>query len=686
MRIVTIIQARLGSTRLPEKVLLDLSSKPVIQRVYERACNIRRVHHVVVATTLGSSDDRLADFCKNERIPIFRGSENDVLDRYYRAAKHFKADAIIRITGDCPLLDPLEVDKVVEMYRSQKFDYVSNTQPPMLPDGLDASIGSFQAYEKSWKEARLRSEREHVTQFMRKHPEMFKIGSVRRQEDHSGYRWTLDEPDDYAFIVEIYRLLVEKGLFGYLREVLQILDEHPELSTINASFERDEGLKKSLREESVIRINTTFDKSGSLLEKAKALIPAAASTYSKSYRYFCEGAAPAFLERGEGSHVWDVDGNEYIDYVLGLGPVIVGYNDERVNQAVLDQIRKGMSFSLTTELEVALAEKLIELIPCAEMVKFVKNGSDATTAAIRLARAFTGREKILCCGYHGWHDWYIGTTVNDLGVPECVKGLTIPFPYNDIEQLEKLFAAHRGEIAAIIMEPMSLETPSPGYLEAVKKIAHENGSLLIFDEVVTGFRMGLGGAQSYFNIIPDMASFGKSMGNGMAISALVGKRRYLKLIEEGAFVSTTFGGETLAIASALKTIEILEQENPFDVFTRLGEDLMKGMKEIINALAMNDLVELVGMPYHFALRFKDTGNLNSFDILSVFQQEAIHWGVLMIGVHNFCLGHSSNDIAETLETYAKSLQFAKEAIDADSVQGILRGGKLSPIFKRDSSR
>lgn len=429
-----------------------------------------------------------------------------------------------------------------------------------------------------------------------------------------------------------------------------------------------------------------FSKSNSLLIRAKKSIPAAAATYSKSYRYFCEGAAPAFLEKGLGSHVWDIDGNEYIDYVLALGPVIVGYNDERVNKAIIEQMNKGISFSLATEMEIILAEKFIEIIPCAEMVKFVKNGSDATTAAIRLARAFTKKDIILCCGYHGWHDWYIGTTQNNLGVPQCVKKLTIPFPYNDIKKLETLFSDHKNKIAAVIMEPMTLELPKPAYLEKVKEITHKNRALLVFDEVVTGFRLSLAGGQGYFGVTPDMAAFGKAMGNGMAISALVGRGDILTLIEKGAFVSTTFGGETLAIAAALKTIEILESESPFEKFTNLGTKLLKEMESIVSDLDLYNHVEFIGLPYHFAIKFKDVGELTTFDLLSVFQQEAIGQGILMFPAHNFTLAHTEEDIKATLEAYTHAFKFVKHAIEINSVDGILKGGKFSPIFIRDRSR
>jgi glutamate-1-semialdehyde 2,1-aminomutase len=427
-----------------------------------------------------------------------------------------------------------------------------------------------------------------------------------------------------------------------------------------------------------------FSKSNALLKRAKRSIPAAASTYSKSYRYFCEGAAPAILERGLGSHVWDVDGNEYIDYVLALGPVIIGYNDARINNAIIEQMERGISFSLTNELEVILAEKLIEIIPCAEMVKFVKNGSDATTAAIRLARAYTKRDHILCSGYHGWHDWYIGTTENDLGVPEAVKRLTHSFPYNDIRALESLFLTYKNEIAAVIMEPFSFDLPKPGYLESVKEIAHQNGALLIFDEVVTGFRLGLSGAQGYFRVIPDMAAFGKGMANGMAISVVVGRRDILSLVEQGAFISTTFGGEALSIAAALKTIEILEMENAFEKFNRLGT--LKGIEAIVGDLDLDGKIELIGIPSHFAIKFKETQRLTIFDLLSVFQQEAIRQGVLMLGKHNFCLAHNENDVQATLKAYAYAFGAVRDAIEKDSVEGILVGGKFSPIFKRDHSR
>jgi len=429
-----------------------------------------------------------------------------------------------------------------------------------------------------------------------------------------------------------------------------------------------------------------FPASARLLERIKKVMPAASSTYSKSYRYYCEGAAPAFLASGKGSHVLDVDGHEYIDYVMALGPVIVGYNDERINRAMIDQLEKGISFSLSTELEVRLAEKLVEIIPCAEMVKFMKSGSEATSAAVRLARAHTGRDMVFCCGYHGWQDWYIGTTQNHLGVPQCVRELTKTFVYNDLDGLDILFRQNQGKVAAVIMEPVSFELPRAGYLQSVKELAHRHGALLIFDEVITGFRMGLSGAQGYFGVIPDLAAFGKAMGNGAAISAVAGPADVMKQIERGAFISTTFGGECLAIAAALKTIEILEQEKPLDYFTRLGARFLEGISRLIGQEKLEHVVQTAGIPSHFALRFEGDARLDTYDLFSVFQQEVLQNGILMIGSHNFCLAHNDADIDLSLEAYAQALPMVRKALEKGSLEGILRGGKFRPVFRRDSVR
>ena len=264
----------------------------------------------------------------------------------------------------------------------------------------------------------------------------------------------------------------------------------------------------------------SFKKTEELLNRELKVSPLAAQTYSKSYRYFSRGISPCYMERGEGCYIYDVDGNKFIDFVSALGPITVGYNDASVNEAVIEQVKKFSSGSLQSELEVELAEKLCEIIPCAEMVRFVKNGGDATTASIRLARAYTGRDVVLMSGYHGMHDQSIGASENHKGVPATVRDLTINFTYNDLEDLEEKLKINQA--AAVILEPIQSDGPKEGYLEKVKEITHKYGAILIFDEVVSGFRYALGGASEFFGVVPDLAAFGKGMANGHAISAVAG--------------------------------------------------------------------------------------------------------------------------------------------------------------------
>ncbi len=251
----------------------------------------------------------------------------------------------------------------------------------------------------------------------------------------------------------------------------------------------------------------SYTRSKELLERELRVSPLAAQTYSKSFRYFCRGAAPSYMDHGKGCHIYDVDGNRFIDLMCALGPITVGYNEPSVNEAVIKQVEKFSSGSLQSELEVELAEKLCEIIPCAEMVRFVKNGGDATTAAIRLARAFTGRDIVLMSGYHGMHDWSIGASENNRGVPEAVRKLTKNFRYNDIQDLEDKLRSSK--VAAVILEPIQSNGPKEGYLESVKELTHKYGAVLIFDEVVSGFHYALGGAQEMFSVSPDLVAFGR---------------------------------------------------------------------------------------------------------------------------------------------------------------------------------
>ena len=426
-----------------------------------------------------------------------------------------------------------------------------------------------------------------------------------------------------------------------------------------------------------------YEKSNDLLKRAIEVTPLGAQTYSKSYRYYCQGDSPAFIERGEGCYLYDVDGNKFIDFVCALGPITIGYNIEEVNNAIKEQLEKGISFSLQAEVEVELAEKIIDIIPCAEMVRFVKNGGDATTSAIRLARAFTERDLVALSGYHGMHDWSIGSTENNKGIRKDVSNLTKTFEYNNIESLKELFEEYPNQIAAVILEPIQANGPKDDFLQKVKDLAHENGAILIFDEVVSGFRYALGGASEVYDVVPDMAAFGKGMGNGLPISAVAGKKEIMKQIEEGIFVSTTFGGEALSMAGSIAALKILEKPGSYEHIWKLGTILKEGLEKLIDKYELQDVILVSGLPPHCGVEFEDVGSLDYLDINSIFSQAMIHNGIITVGINNINLSHTEEEIEAYLAAAEEAMINIKKAIEQDSTEDILIGKKVDPVFKRN---
>ena len=424
-----------------------------------------------------------------------------------------------------------------------------------------------------------------------------------------------------------------------------------------------------------------FQRSKELLERELKVSPLAAQTYSKSYRYFPRGIAPSYMERGEGCFIYDVDGNRFIDFMCALGPVTVGYNDVTVNEAVIKQVGRFASGSLQSEIEVELAEKICEIIPCAEMVRFVKNGGDATTAAVRLARAFTGRDVVLMSGYHGMHDWSIGASENHKGIPEAVRELTITFTYNDLEDLEKKLKGNK--VAAVILEPIQSNGPKDGYLEGVKELTHKYGAVLIFDEVVSGFHYALGGAQEMFGVLPDLVAFGKGMANGYPISEIAGRRYLLEQIEKGVFVSTTFGGDSISMAASLATLNILEQPGFYDHITKIGTILRNGIADRIHKYDLKDVLEVSGLPAHCGVAFEGHGSLSYLDIQSVYSQTMLQNGILVFAIYFLNSAHTEKEAEAYLEATDKAFAMIRKALDQDSVEGILLGGKVDPVFKRN---
>lgn len=426
--------------------------------------------------------------------------------------------------------------------------------------------------------------------------------------------------------------------------------------------------------------NHRYSKSEEMLERAEKSIPLGSQTFSKSKTQFPYGVSPYFVTHGEGGHVFDVDGNEYVDFINALAAVTLGYNDPDVTAAVKEQIDKGTIFSLSHPIEIEVAEKMIEMIPCAEKIRYGKNGSDATTGAIRLARAFTGRDHVLACGYHGWQDWYIGATARNLGVPKAVSDLTHMFPYNDIEGLEKVLNEHKDEVAAVILEPMNVFFPEEGYLQAVKDLTHKHGAILIFDETVTGFRLAKGGAQEYFGVTPDLATFGKGLANGYPLAAIAGRDDIMKLMED-IFCSFTFGGEALSLAAALATMNKLEREPVFESIAEKGNRFQKEANAMIEKYELTDTLNITGHPSWSFLHIKDHEKFDNFTIRTYLMQEMMRHGILTLGTLLMSYAHSDADMDKLIAAYDHFLKNLKSGLESGNLDEMLDCDPLVPLFK-----
>lgn len=683
-KVVAVIQARMNSERLPGKVLQEIAGEAMLAHVVRRVRGAKTISQVVVATSQGVADDPVHLFCETNGIAVFRGSEEDVLDRYYQAAKKFQADVVVRVTADCPLCDPAVIDKVVGTYLENDCDYAANTLQFTYPDGLDTEVFSFSALERAWREAEKKSDREHVTPYLYQSGK-FRVAAVECESplplDH--LRWTVDEAKDREFVEAVYQRLGGEKNAGW-QKVLQILEREPDLIRINQSGIRNEGFYKGLMKEPPVPPKArSLKNSLALKEKAARLIPSLSQTFSKGPTQFVQGVAPVFLERGEGARVWDVDGNEYIDFAMALGPVILGHNYPAVVEAAYEQMKKGTTFSLPHPLECEVAEMLTELIPCAEMIRFGKNGSDVTAGAVRAARAATGREIIACCGYHGWQDWYIGTTTRRRGVPAAVCELTKPFRYNNIQSLEKIFSENPGKVAGVIMEPVGLEGPQNNFLQNVAALTRREGALLIFDEMLTGFRLSLGGAQEYFGVTPDLACFGKACANGFPLSIVAGPKEIMNLFDE-IFFSFTFGGEAVSLAAAKATLTEMRQKNVIRHLWTMGQKLKDGCNVLAKEYGVGSIVECAGFAPRTVVNFKGRSAAESLLYKSLFQQECLKRGILFTDDHNICYTLGEGEVDETLRVYRTVMEIFSAAVAKGEVEKKLEGSRVQPVFRDEA--
>lgn len=674
MNIVAIIQARFGSTRLPGKVMMKVREKTLLEVLLCRLSKSKYITQFVIATTNNPEDDVICKEAERLNVSYFRGSQNDVLDRYYKAALTEKSDIVLRITGDCPLIDPKIVDEVVSELLVKDFDICGNTYPATFPDGLDVEAFRFSVLEETWKKAHTAYDREHVTPYMH-NSKRFNEGSVVSDTDYSGLRWTVDEIEDFRVITNIINHFDDFD-FGW-ESILSLSKQHADLFMENMNIKRNEG--------------ATLGTGQKLWKRAKKLIPGGNMLLSKRAEMFLPDLWPSYFSRARQCYVWDLDDNQFLDMsIMGIGTNTLGYGHPKVDEAVQDVIKKGNMSTFNCPEEVYLAERLIELHPWADMVRFTRSGGEANAVAIRIARAAAGKDGVAICGYHGWHDWYLAANLNNNkelnghllpglqpnGVPEGLTGTIFPFQYNKIEQLQALIDTK--QIGVIFMEVMRNVEPSDGFLQKVRALANQHNIVLVFDECTSGFRQTFGGLHKKYGVSPDIAMFGKALGNGYAINAVIGKREVMEAAQS-TFISSTFWTERIGPAAGIATLKVMEEIRSWEIINNIGEEVVKGWISLAESTKVN--IQVTGLP---ALAGFSFNHENTLIYKTYITQQMLENGILSSNSLYACIDHSK----ELLNKYFNLLNILFDEISTDQhreesqIKNQLKGPVCHSGFKR----
>ena len=583
-----ILQARQTSTRFPNKVMQKVLGIPLIIFLLKRLQKCKKVDQIVVAIPKNQNNKKLKDLLKKQNYKYFEGSEKNVLKRFYFCAKKFRASNIIRVTSDCPLTDPKIIDKFIEIFKNKNVDYLSNGNPPSYPDGFDVEIFKFKALKESFLKSKSLHQKEHVTPYIKKNVSFSKF-NVMNKEDLSSLRLTIDYMDDLIVVQKILNLTKKKYDSSY-NDIIRVIKHNNKIMKLNSSYTRNSGSKDSENQK--------------LWERAKTIIPGGNMLISKRPELFLPKGWPTYFDKAKGIKIWNKNKLFYDFCSMGVGTNLLGYCNNRVDTAVKKSINNGNMSTLNSKEDIELAEKLLELNKWADMVKFARSGGEANAIAIRIARAAAGKDKVAICGYHGWHDWYLAANLkskknlnnhliknlNPKGVPLNLKNTIFPFEYNNILSLEKIIKKHN--IGIIKMEVKREEEPKNNFLQKVRKIADRNKIILIFDECTSGFRQSFGGLHKFYKVIPDMAMYGKALGNGYAITAVVGKRSIMENASTN-FISSTMWTERIGTSAAIECLNVMEKTKSWLKITETG----KWLKNQWRALAKlhNLKIDVMGL-------------------------------------------------------------------------------------------
>jgi glutamate-1-semialdehyde 2,1-aminomutase len=673
MTTLAIVQARMGSTRLPDKVMRNVAGTPMIEVLLQRLHRSREITSIMVATSVHPANDRLAEHVRKLGYAVYRGSEQDVLDRYYQAARTSNPDVVVRITGDCPLVDSDLVDDLVRAFRSAHVDYASNVDPPTYPDGLDIEVFSFAALSDAWENAREAREREHVTPYLRESPRFRRL-SVKHTEDLSAERWTVDEAADLAVVEAVFAHFAPRRDFGW-QEVMRLRRESPAIFAQNSTLIRNEG--------------ATMGSGQKLWKRAKRVIPGGSMLLSKRAEMFLPEQWPAYFSKAKGCRVWDLDGKEYIDMsLMGIGTNTLGYGHSEVDEAVRNVVDLGNMSTLNAPEEVALAERLVEMHPWAQMVRFARSGGEAMAVAVRIARAASGKFKVAFCGYHGWHDWYLAANLGDEktlaghllpglephGVPPSLSGSVLPFNYNRLDELQSLLSQH--EIGVIVMEVSRNHGPAGTFLQDVRRLAAERGIVLMFDECTSGFRQTFGGLHKLYGVEPDIATFGKTLGNGYAVTAVIGRREIMEAAQT-SFISSTFWTERIGSAAALKTLEVMERVRSWEQITAVGRDITARWQALGQKHGL--AIKASGLP---SLAGFSIDSANALAYKTLITQEMLNKGYLASTAVYTCTAHTPDIVAGYFDALDPVFGLIRECEAGRDVMSLLKGPVCHAGFKR----
>jgi glutamate-1-semialdehyde 2,1-aminomutase len=434
-------------------------------------------------------------------------------------------------------------------------------------------------------------------------------------------------------------------------------------------------------------------KSLALYERAKALIAGRTHLFGRRAEMHAYGFSPIYSARQQGGYFWDVDGHKYIDFNMGAGAVLLGHAYPTVVRAVQDQAAQGTGLSINHPLELETAELLAELVPCAEMVRFCKGGGEANAVAVRIARAATGRDKVVFCGYHGWHDWYLAANlasesalskhllpgIAPRGVPRELEGTALPFEFNNLDSLRQVLQAHSGEVACVILEAARSYLPEPGFLEGVRDLTRQQGAVLIFDEVVTGFRSARGGAQEYYNVIPDVATFAKCISNGFALGAVAGKREVMDVAVD-SFISSVYWAEATGLAAGKATLREYLNQPVCTAVQDFGKAFVAGCRRVIQECGIP--ATMIGLPSFPSLTFRDLAPELLDPVVTLYMQETAKRGMFGGPGHFFCLQHTQSDLTAAVEIIGAALTTIRKALDEGDVSKYLECPVRQSGFRR----